>query len=720
MRRIVLSVSVIGIAVLVGGSLLLRHPTAGPEPHAGAAESAPVKPSAHLPIADVILYSSGVGYFQRSGKVQGNSRIDLSFPVQDINDLLKSMVLRDLNGGNVSAVSYDSHDPVEKTLKSFAVNLTGSPSFAQILNQARGEKVEAVLQQANATQPGTMTGAIISVEKQRQQVGKDAVVENELLNLWCAEGMRSVKLTDVQRLRFLNPVVDSEMRKALETLALSHDTQKKTVTLSFTGAGERDVRVGYVIENPIWKTSYRLVLNKDGKPYLQGWAIVENPSDEDWNGVGMALISGRPISFQMDLYQPLYVPRPVVEPELFASLRPRAYDSAMDRNAEMMDAPAREGAVEKKAPSESAAKGKGAKDGDLYFGVPGRRLADGKEVLKRLDERIDLRQGAQNAATAGQLGDYFQYVLDKPVTLARQKSAMLPIVNQDVEGQRVSIYNQNTHAKFPLLGLKFRNSTGLHLMQGPITVFEGSSYAGDARILDVQPNEERLLSYAIDLGTEVEPIVADARRTLTKVQLLKGSLYSTVRIVESKTYKISNRSEQDRTVLIEHPFRADFKLTSRDQPAERARDVYRFQVKVPAGKSGSETVTEEKALVEQLVLTNADDNSIRIFLNNNITSKAGKEALQKALEMKGKVDKTRQDLAHASQLLADIERDQSRLRANLKETPPTAEAYKKYLAKLDSQETEIDKLREQIKKFRDDELAQRQSYESFLVNLDVE
>src|SRR2546421_1530885 len=140
-------------------------------------------------------------------------------------------------------------------------------------------------------------------------------------------------MSEIQRVRFLNPIMDSEFKKALETLALSHDTQKKAVSINFVGEGKRTVRVGYVIENPIWKTSYRLVLDKkEGKPFLQGWAIVENPSDEDWNKVRMALISGRPISFQMDLYQPLYVPRPVVEPELFASLRPPTYSGELADN----------------------------------------------------------------------------------------------------------------------------------------------------------------------------------------------------------------------------------------------------------------------------------------------------------------------------------------------------------------------------------------------------
>src|SRR5205085_8602162 len=144
--------------------------------------------------------------------------------------------------------------------------------------------------------------------------------EVECLNLWCADGLRSVKLSEVQRLRFLNAVMDSEFNKALDTLALGHDMQKKAVSIHFAGEGKRRVKVGYVVENPLWKTSYRLVLAKkdakekqakEDKPYLQGWAVVENTTDEDWNAVRMALISGRPISFQMNLYDALFIKRPV-------------------------------------------------------------------------------------------------------------------------------------------------------------------------------------------------------------------------------------------------------------------------------------------------------------------------------------------------------------------------------------------------------------------------
>src|SRR5205823_2249563 len=203
-------------------------------------------------------------------------------------------------------------------------------SLAQTRTQARGEQVEVSLV-STASQPGNLTGKIISVEQQAQPSKEGPPVPVAVLNLWCAEGVRAVKLGEVQRLRFANPVIENEVRRALETLALSHDSQKKAVSLHFAGEGRRRVEVGYVIENPIWKTSYRLVLDKAGekKPYLQGWAVVENPTDEDWHEVTMALVSGRPISFKMDLYNPLYVGRPTVEPELFASLRPVAYSGAM-------------------------------------------------------------------------------------------------------------------------------------------------------------------------------------------------------------------------------------------------------------------------------------------------------------------------------------------------------------------------------------------------------
>jgi hypothetical protein len=735
MRRAFLIAAAAG---LTGAAAFL---VARPEPNKAQPEqaraSAPSASAEQLPIGQVVLFSSGVGYFQREGNVEGSTRIDLTFPTQDINDLIKSMVLRDLDGGFVAAVNYDSNAPIDRTLKSFAVNLTSNPSYGQILNQARGERVEVALQQGTANQPGTLTGTILGVEKQRQAVAKEAV-EVEMLNLWCAEGMRAVKLNDVQRVRFLNPIMESEVRKALETLALSHDVQKKAVSLNFAGEGKRRVRVGYVVENPIWKTSYRLVLAKDKqeKPFLQGWAVVENPTDEDWKDVRMALVSGRPISFQMNLYDPLYVARPLVEPERFASLRPVAYSGGMDHfmlGAKLAPSGGPGAMAPGKGPGGVGGAGMGPGfAGDKEMAVRRQAREEARDAIKTgavtaaggawMEKAPDLRlqEGVTGAASAAKLGDFFQYAIDRPVSLPRQKSALLPIVNKDVEGTRVSIYNERTQAKFPLLGLKFKNTSGLHLMQGPITVFEGSNYAGDARIMDLQPGEERLLSYAVDLGTEVNPVPSNDNGKLTSVKVVKGILHSTTKLRESKCYTIKNRNEQERLVLLEHPVRNEFKLIETDKPSETASDVYRFEVKVAPGKSETKTVTEERLLNQQVLLTNSNDGQLRFFLNSTVSSPKVKAALQEALDLRYALAKTTREIQEQQRQLKTITDDQGRLRANLKEIPPTAAAYKRYLEKFDKQETEIEQLQNDIKKLQTTEHQQRKEYETFLANLTVE
>ncbi len=720
MRRLYL---LAGVACIVLCALLFRfRPGTAQVKSEPGQDNQPGSKTTQLPIGQVVLFSSGVGYFQREGKVEGNARVDLSFPVTDINDLLKSMVVRDLDGGHVSTVSYDSNAPVERTLKSFAINLTDNPGFGLILNQARGEKVEVVLAQGNAT----MTGTVVGVEKQKQAAGKDGSVEVELLNLWCADGLRSLKLPEVQRVRFLNPLQESEFRKALETLALSHDTQKKAVSISFQGEGQREVRVGYVIENPIWKTSYRLVLDKKDKPYLQGWAIVENPTDEDWKDVKMALVSGRPISFQMDLYQPLYVPRPTVELELLASLRPPGYSSPLSasdlRFAAQYDSNGT-GTTLNGPSSNNALANLAANNYNGVKPLPTGGLAGVPFSLPyggAQNPRMDLGKSVNPAASAARLGDFFHYAIAHPVSLPRQKSAMLPIVGKDIEAKRVSIYNENVQARFPLLGLKFKNTSGLHLMQGPITVFEGSNYAGDSRVLDIQPNEERLLSYAVDLGTEVNPVPHADNGRLVSLKAVKGIVHTTIKIRESKSYTIKNRNDVERVVLIEHPVRNDFKLVNTDKPAETAADFYRFRVKVAPGKSETQTVTEERIVNQSVAITNVDDNNIQHFICQAVASAKVKEGFKHIMKLRTAVTRTQQEIAGLDRQLKILTDDQARLRANLREVPSDSEIGKRYLTKLNEQETVIEKYQVDVKKLQEQEHEQSKEFEQFLADFSAE
>jgi hypothetical protein len=720
----------LGVGLGIGADKLV---SAAPE----AAAKQDVKSAVSLPITRVVMFNSGVGYFSRSGEVTDDARVDLSFQETDINDLLKSMVLEDFGKGRIAAVSYDSREPISRTLSSYAINLNGQPTFANIVAQMRGERIEVVTTPGATNQPGKLSGVIVGVETQKVPAGT-TTVDAQVLNMWCAEGLRAIKLSEVQQLRFANPVIESEFRRALDTLALTHDSQKKSVSLHFAGDGPRKVQVGYVVEAPIWKTSYRMVLADKEKPYLQGWALVENPTDEDWAGVKMALISGRPISFKMDLYNPLYISRPTVEPELFASLRPVTYRGGFKQDADGVAANGPLGGAGglpeadagdfagRKMQDQLRARGEGKGFGAEKAATAGMRLADGKpgdanharELAKELGSRPNLGV-AGNAATAGALGDFFQYTIDHPVTLGRQKSAMLPIVGKDVEGQKVSIYNQNVQKTHPLLGLKFKNTSGAHLNQGPITVFEGSVYAGDTRVLDVQPNEERLVSYAIDLGTEVDPQTGPGTQKITSVKAVRGIVHTMTKFTEEKKYRIVNRSQNDRTLLIEHANRTNqqFKLVDTDKPVEDTPDVYRFQVPVKSTETKTFVVKEERDVANSITLTNGAENQIRYFINLAEASPALKQKLTDALAVKATWDVSLREL---NQVNADLQRlnvDQERIRKNLRETPKEAEVYATYLKKLSDQEKEIDTLTAKQKELMSGEFKARKKYEDFLANI---
>jgi len=290
----------------------------------------PAAPSP-LPIRQVTLFTSGVSYIERGGPVTGDATVPLTFRTAQINDILKSLTLLDANG-QVQPVVYGARDPIGRTLQAFAVDVTQPQSRAEMLNRLRGAEVTVT------TARGTLSGQVVSVES-KSVTAPTGTTTTDTLNLLGADGLQSVRLDDISVLKLRDARLDRELREALRTLASGADDQRRSVTLRFSGTGRRDVRVGYIAEAPLWKISYRLLLGP--KPSLQGWALVENTTDEDWNGIHLGLVSGRPISFIQDLYQPLYLPRPVVQPDIIASPTPQTHDGNLQAdNSQPASAPA--------------------------------------------------------------------------------------------------------------------------------------------------------------------------------------------------------------------------------------------------------------------------------------------------------------------------------------------------------------------------------------------
>jgi hypothetical protein len=662
-----------------------------------------------VPVNTVMLFSSGVGYFEHAGTVRGDGSTELRFRTNQINDILKSLVVQDQSGGRVSTISYPSQNPLAKTLRSFQVDITANPSFADLLNQLRGAQVTIQFQAER------LTGTILGVEQRTKSIGPSEAASVAVLNIISGATIRAIELQSITSLTLDDPVLQAELTRALAALTGARDQDKKPVTINFSGSGDRRVRFGYVVETPIWKTSYRLLMDDRGDK-LQGWAIVENQTDSDWNGVSLSLVSGRPISFMMDLYQPLYATRPTVVPELYASLRPQVYDDGISGGRQREEMAALTGAAS--APAAT-----------LMERSMARRLADSAQFgVNRLQsvvvtgtgagEDMDMAASIQSLAEAGRMGALFQYVIGN-VTLPRQTSAMLPIITDSIALERVSIYNAGVLAKYPLNGVRLRNVTGKHLLQGPVTVLDANRYAGDARIDDVPPGQERLISYGIDLDMQVDDTKNTRTSAIVTARIAKGALIVDRRHVSSHEYLADNKGTKDRMLVIEHPIEEGWKLVDTRKPIESTREVYRFQGNAPAGKVTTLTVKEEIVRAETIGILPADLGVLVTYSRTGEIPAAVRDALTRAIQLRRAIIDTERQLAERGQRIAEISAEQNRIRENMKTVAQNAQYYQRLLAKLNEQETALEKLQEERDGLGRKREAERRELEAYLAALTV-
>ncbi len=652
-----------------------------------------------IPITDVVLFSSGVGYFGRSGSVNGDAKVELTFSSEQINDLLKSLMVLDLDGGRVSGVSYASHDPEGKALQAFGLDLACNPTLGNLLAQLRGVAV-------GITSPeGKYEGKVLSVETRSKKTKSGDLISFDVLNLLTDEGVVPFETENLRDIQVLDANLNEDLQKALAVLARSRDMQKRSVAISLSGEGDRRVRIAYILESPVWKTSYRLVIGD--APLLQGWAIVDNTTESDWNDVKLSLVSGRPISFIQDLYTPLYLSRPVVQPQLFAGLRPVAHGEAL---GDMLDEECMECDMEMAMPASMAPP------------APMKRMAAKSSLAEMKGEDFDEFAGSsmQASATGGEVGEMFAYTVGTPVGVARRSSAMLPVISEVVDVEKLSVYNANNHPTHPYSGFKLKNITSLALMSGPVTVFDEGIYAGDSQMPNLQPGEERIMSYALDLGCSVEALSKDAPRSISSVKVVRGVIYIHFKQQMTTVYTVKNKKDATKAVRIEHPFYADWELLTPEKYEERTDTLYRFRMDLEPKATKELEVKTEHISLTQITLTDTNLESLVSQAVNEDISPAVRKAFEKGMEIKADLDEVRQKRERAEQRKNELYSDQNEARKNLGSVPSSSKLYSRYLKKLEDKQNEIDDLEIKLENLRESEERHRKMLEEYLVSLDVE
>ncbi|MDR0586667.1 MAG: DUF4139 domain-containing protein [Treponema sp.] len=618
---------------------------------------AQTSPGLELPLRRVAIFSSGVGYFEHGGAVSGQAGIRLPFDVNAVNDALKSLMVSDPARGASPVVSYPSEETLEKTLKSLGVDLSGNPGTVEIFAAQRGAEIEV-------SAPNPISGRIAGVER-RIVAGES----EDFLSLYAGGGLKLIAIKDIGSFSFKDPALNADLERALDLIAANRasSTRNLLVTLNAAEGGGRDVSLSYVIPVPVWKVSYRLDLGQSA-PLFQGWAIVDNGSDSDWNNVELSLVAGRPVSFIQELYPPYYLPRPVEPLAIAGTARAQSYAPGYQSAF-----PAADFAAEFAAPSVA----------------PEALREKAASVLSARGTGGSVMAAAEGAAA----GDQFSFTINKPVTLLRRQSAMLPLVDGRINAVKTLILSDASNVH-PRLGAEITNTMGIKLPAGPITVYDGGVYAGDALIEFFSENDKRFISYGEDLSVTSSVRYFSARFVST-VTVSGGVMIINRRLVYERTYTVKNAGAETKRLIVEHPITGGAALIEPAAYLEKTDSLYRFVRNLPGGGEITFTVKEESPVSERIVLSQLREDSFVSYAANQEIPANVRAALSAAVELQRKAAAARQALAEIRNRKIHLAEEQDRVRQNLVAVGSGTEPGRNYLKRMTDLDREIDAVNEE-------------------------
>ena len=560
-----------------------------------------------LPVRKVVLYKNGVGYFEHAGSVTGNERVAIDFTSPQLNDVLQSLTVLDEGGGRIAGVNYNSTTPLAEQLKSLSLGMTDDPTSTELFQALRGQRVEVT-----GGPGGTITGRLMSIESSTEKMGggdNATTVDRFYLTLIASSGaVRVIELTPALSVRPLDANLQGQLDRYLELLSTTRSTGLRHLTLDALGQGQRQLRVSYISEVPVWKSTYRIVFPRtpNGSATMQGWAVVDNTVGADWDNVQLSLVAGAPQSFIQPLSQPLYARRVEVPIATGVETTPQTHEAAEAAPPPQVAAPGRQyDRVDLKAklytPKSLQMQQNQMQNmqNNATETVSVQADSNAADLVSGSGSSEGVLGGVYSASSAYKEGDvttnafddFFEYALTAPVTIHKNESAMVPILQQDLPAEHVTLWSEKDPT--PLRAVWLENKSKLTLDSGSFSIFESGEFAGEGLLDPIHPGERRLLSYAADQALRVKVTARDGKRTLHHVQILKGTIVETNMDTDSKTYSAINSGDLDRDVLIEQPRHTnDWTLDGDLKPAETSPNLYRFKLPVAAHTTAKLEVRE--------------------------------------------------------------------------------------------------------------------------------
>ncbi|HMC58592.1 MAG TPA: DUF4139 domain-containing protein, partial [Candidatus Solibacter sp.] len=470
--------------------------------------------------------------------------------------------------------------------------------------------------------------------------------EREQLTLLLDSGeLRNLDLSAATGIRFTDAQLQQQFKDYLAALSAARSKDKRSVYIDSSDSKEREVIADYIIPSPVWKSSYRLIFGEKGQPVLEGWAMVDNTTGEDWTKVRLSLVSGRPISFVTQLYAPKYVERPAAELADDAAARPVVHEGSFEATSE-----ATSGVI-----GGMAGGGGYRRDVSKSMAMMAPPPPPAFQIVSPSSIVAD--------ATARELGELFEYRIAQPVTIRKNESAMLPFLQQQIAARKLLIYSDHA-SQHPTNAAELANNTGKTLDGGPITVYDGGVYGGEALMATLKSSDKRLISYAVDLGTRVTEAFGSKQAVVREIHAGHGMMITKLASEETRTYTVRNVDQKAKTLIVEHPLRAGYTLLNQ-KPPEKTPNNYRFEIQLASGATQEFPVSEERIYDQQVAVTNLTPDVILSYVRNRSLSDAGRRQLQAIANQKSLTAENDRALQEAGGKVRELTTDEDRIRQNI-------------------------------------------------------
>jgi hypothetical protein len=652
--------------------------------------------AADLLLKRVVLSTGGVGYFEYEAAVEGDATLALDVPLDQVDDVLKSLVVYDA-GGSAGAITLPGREPLTQSFVDLPFERAALNSATDLLNALQGAEIRVAA-------PKAIAGRLVHVDEETVR-GADGVARTRSrVSVMTESGLQQFVLQDVDAIAFADPALQRQVEAALSRIAAYRASGRRQLTLTAHGAGPRNVRVGYVVAMPLWKASYRLSLPPDPKAEtarLQGWAVLENFSGRAWQDVELTLISGNPVTFRQALYESYYVPRPMVPVESGGHVLPPPDTGTVGAVAAETAAKASPRRDEMKKMQRSAAGGV-----NMAMASPGAPAPPPAQI---------------EAAAAVEEATQIAFTAPYKVSVAAGQSLVLPLLDRELPARRIDLYQPSLDQRHPLAAIELTNKSDTGLPPGVLTLYQqnadrGALYLGDARLAALPAGDKRLLSYAVDGKVTIDRTSGE-RRPLIKATIGDGVMHVNRVIRWTTSYRVKAAAAPPH-LLLEQPRRPGATLTSPDpKTVELTGDAYRIPFALPAAGEGSLSVVDEQPIEETIRLLDLDDVRLGALVSSSELDPKLRQKLGEIAARRQAAGHQRAELGRLKEQRGQLVDDEKRLRDNLAVIGGDPALHKRLLDKFTESETAIETVSAAIAKASDSLAAAERDLASYMSGL---